>query len=255
MFSNHSFRFTPDKPRLLGILCLLHVGVFGCTDSKHSTAQVQQTQLDEHTSVLNWVDPFIGTAGDHGQLHPAATLPFGMIQMGPETPGRPHSGYDFLSSTLEGFAHTRTAGVGCRGAGGNILVRADYGSPARDESGALIPVNIHKDTEKASAGYYHVKYGSPSIAADLTASASSGWQRYRFEHEGDVTVTIDALHAHHENYSGHVTQSEEGRFTGTVSGPTVCKEGTYQFHFSLFPDTTPDAVTHWTQRVFNSTTG
>ena len=188
-----------------------------------------------------WVDPFIGTAGDHGQLHPAATLPFGMVQMGPETPGRPHSGYDFYSGVLEGFAHTRTAGVGCRGSGGSVLVRADYGMPLVDqETGALTPVVINKTQESAAVGYYQVNYGKPEIQAQMTVSASSGWQRYVFPTAGDVVITVDTAHAHHESYGGSYKVDKKGQVKGMTSGPTVCKEGRFQFYFSLKPSIRPD---------------
>lgn len=225
-----------------GILAL-SAALLGCTDTLvHSEQTEASTSNKVPHDVSQWVDPFIGTAGDRGQLHPAATVPFGMIQMGPETPGRPHSGYDFTSDVLEGFAHTRTAGVGCRGAGGSLLVRADYNVPERDESGALVPEVIHKNTELASVGYYSVEYGPDNIKAELTATPSTGWQRYTFPHSGRVSVTIDTLHAHHENYGGRFQYQGDGHLTGMVSGPTVCKEGRFQFHFSMRANKAPESV-------------
>lgn len=211
------------------------------SDTFQSTKSVE-TASQSH-GVIQWVDPFIGSAGDSGQLHPGSTVPFGMVQMGPETPGRPHAGYDFLSETIEGFAHTRTAGVGCRGAGGNILTRADYGLPSLDDEGALVPVVIDKASEVASAGYYSTSYGESGVKVELTASPSAGWQRYSFPESGKITVTVDTLHAHHENYGGSYSVQENGRLTGMVSGPTVCKEGRYQFFFSMLPSMAPESVT------------
>ena len=231
------------SPLLVAGLLVSGAALFGCTDTLVSSKQtVTSTNSKTSLDVTQWVDPFIGTAGDRGQLHPAATVPFGMVQMGPETPGRPHAGYDFTSEVLEGFAHTRTAGVGCRGAGGNILVRADYNVPERDDSGALVPAVIHKDTELASAGYYGVEYGPDKIKAELTASPSTGWQRYTFPHSGRVSVTIDTLHAHHENYGGNYQYEGDGHLTGMVSGPTVCKEGRFQFYFSMQASKVPESV-------------
>ena len=191
---------------------------------------------------VKYIDPFIGTAGDRGQLHPAATLPFGMVQMGPETPGRPHSGYDFNADSLEGFAHTRTAGVGCRGSGGSVLVRADYSLPEinhRAEAPTLSPVTINKRSEVAEPGYYAVNYGENNIRAEMTVSRSSGWQRYTFPKSGEVFLTIDAVHAHHENHDGNYAVDNQGRVFGMSSGPTVCKLGAFKIYYSLVTDKTP----------------
>ena len=71
-------------------------------------------------SVTDYVDLFICTAGDHGQLDPSATVPFGMIKLGPDTDPGNHSGYDFNSKKISGFSHNRISGTGCNGAGGNL---------------------------------------------------------------------------------------------------------------------------------------
>ena len=182
------------------------------------------------TDLTRYVDPFIGTAGDHGQLHPAASVPFGMIQLGPETPGRSHSGYDYHQNTLLGFSHNRSSGVGCRGAGGNVLVRADYDGPAVEET------VLHKDSEAAAPGFYRAEYGPDRILAEMTASRATGWQRYRFPRRGEVYLTINASHAHHEFYAADYTVSADGSIDGSVTGATVCAEGRYTVYFSLHGD-------------------
>ena len=42
-----------------------------------------------------FVNLFMGTAGDHGQVSPAAQLPFGLASVGPDCQTLTHSGYDF----------------------------------------------------------------------------------------------------------------------------------------------------------------
>ena len=190
----------------------------------------------EPVDVLQFVDPFIGTAGDHGQLHPGAGVPFGMIQLGPETPGRSHSGYDYHEDSLLGFSHNRSSGVGCRGAGGNVLVRADYGAPA---DGA---VPLHKDEEFAAPGYYRAEYGADRIQAEMTASRTSGWQRYRFPRPGTAYLTVDAGHAHHRLYDARYAVTGDADITGAVTGATVCDEGRYTVYFSLSVDRPPGEI-------------
>jgi putative alpha-1,2-mannosidase len=85
--------------------------------------QTEKSQIleEEITGFVDYVNVFMGTAGDHGQLSPSASLPFGMVKLGPETEPTNHSGYDYNAKKFKEFSHTRTEGVGCKGAGGNIL--------------------------------------------------------------------------------------------------------------------------------------
>lgn len=190
-----------------------------------------------------WVDPFIGTQGDSGQLSPAATVPFGMVQMGPETGYPAHSGYDYTSQTLIGFSHTRTMGVGCRGAGGSLLMRADYATGESGLESFLAPVSYNKPSESAAPGQYSVKYGSPTIDASMSVTPSTGIQRYRFTRKGEILLSIDTGYAHHERGEGSYTIRSDRQITGFVSGPTVCKAGRFAFHFSMTLSSAPKTIT------------
>src|SRR5512144_157089 len=60
------------------------------------------------------VDPFIGTGG-HGHTFPGATVPFGMVQLSPDTRGPDwdgSSGYHYSDDTIYGFSHTHLSGTG-----------------------------------------------------------------------------------------------------------------------------------------------
>jgi putative alpha-1,2-mannosidase len=67
-----------------------------------------------------YVDPFICTLGDHGQLYPGAVVPFGMVKLSPDTyPGSltgngnwAHSGYNYADTKIRGFSHLRIGGAG-----------------------------------------------------------------------------------------------------------------------------------------------
>src|ERR1035441_2080572 len=67
---------------------------------------------------LKLVDPFIGTGPD-GHTFPGATVPFGMVQLSPDTQIRPFkqsykwaSGYRYDDTTILGFSHTHFSGSG-----------------------------------------------------------------------------------------------------------------------------------------------
>ena len=62
----------------------------------------------------DFVDPFIGTGG-HGHTYPGPSLPFGMIQPGPDTRLKGWdgcSGYHYSDSRVYGFSHTHLSGTG-----------------------------------------------------------------------------------------------------------------------------------------------
>ena len=66
-------------------------------------------------SPVDYVNPFIGT-GFHGHTYPGATVPFGAVQLSPDTRSGNWdacSGYHYDDTTLNGFSHTHLSGTGC----------------------------------------------------------------------------------------------------------------------------------------------
>ena len=113
---------------------------------------------------VNHIDPFIGTGG-HGHTHPAATAPFGMVQIGPDTRREGWdgcSGYHFTDSTVWGFSHTHLSGTGV-GDYGDFLFKP-WGGPFADS-----PVAFDKSSERASAGTYSVRLANVT-QAEFTAA-------------------------------------------------------------------------------------
>src|ERR1700744_4808675 len=90
------------------------------------------------------VNVFLGTSGDHGQLSPAASYPFSMLDIGPQTYPNLHAGYEHKAKVFLGFTHGRLEGVVCMGSGGNILIK-----PINFADTVLI-----KKSERGSPGYY-----------------------------------------------------------------------------------------------------
>lgn len=106
------------------------------------------------------VNLFMGTAGDHGQVSPAAQLPFGLASVGPDSKVLTHSGYDFDVPEIRGISVTRVSGVGGRGAGGNLRILP--GLP--DAFPAIV-----KKTERAVPGYYEATLDN-GVQVRLTAT-------------------------------------------------------------------------------------
>jgi putative alpha-1,2-mannosidase len=70
------------------------------------------------------VNLFMGTGG-HGHTFPGATLPFGMVQLSPDTRINGWdacSGYHYSDSTVNGFSHTHLSGTGCADYGDILLM-------------------------------------------------------------------------------------------------------------------------------------
>ena len=72
-----------------------------------------------------YVDPMIGTGG-HGHTFPGATVPFGMVQLSPDTridgSWDGCSGYHNSDSIIYGFSHTHLSGTGCSDYGDIMLM-------------------------------------------------------------------------------------------------------------------------------------
>jgi putative alpha-1,2-mannosidase len=71
-----------------------------------------------------YVDPFIGTGG-HGHTFPGATMPFGMVQLSPDTRLTGWdgcSGYHYSDHIIYGFSHTHLSGTGISDYGDILLM-------------------------------------------------------------------------------------------------------------------------------------
>lgn len=149
------------------------------------------------------VNLYIGTGG-HGHTHPAAVVPHGMIQPGPDT--RRHgwdacSGYHYTDSVLNGFAHTRLSGTGCADFG-DFLVMPYTGQARTEYVGELATAQhsayaspFRRATEVCRPGYYAVTLDRYGIRAELTATARTARHRYRYPASGEAGLILDLDYA------------------------------------------------------------
>ena len=146
------------------------------------------------------VDPMIGTGG-HGHTFPAATVPFGMIQLGPDTRLAGWDGcsaYHFSDDVVYGFSHTHLSGTGCSDYG-DILVMATTGEPLLvqgegDDTSNGYRSRFSHGTERAEPGYYAVRLDDYGIDAEMTVTARAGMHRYTFPSAGRANIIFDLLH-------------------------------------------------------------
>lgn len=133
--------------------------------------------------------PMVGTA-EHGHVYPGATVPFGMVQLSPDTRLSTWdgcSGYHYSDKTILGFSHTHLTGTGCADLGDIRVVPLSGPMPKRQKHG--YPQAFSHENETARPGYYRVVFTDPRITAELTATAHGGFHRYTFP-QGEVAHLV-----------------------------------------------------------------
>ena len=140
------------------------------------------TNTEENKTATEYVNPFIGT-GFHGHTYPGATVPFGAVQLSPDTRRGDWdacSGYHYSDSTLLGFSHTHLSGTGCIDLG-DILFRPTVNDVTLQTQGDIYrPASFSHHTEKAVPGYYSATLDDEQIKAELTATTYAGIHRYTY---------------------------------------------------------------------------
>lgn len=164
------------------------------------SACVKETPAIRTTALTALVDPFIGTDA-HGHTFPGATLPFGMVQLSPDTRLRGWdgcSGYHYSDTLIYGFSHTHLSGTGVSDYG-DILLMPGTGEP-RFSNGEGLALgegyarSFKKASEQAAPGYYTVFLEPDSIRVELTTTRRTGWHRITYPREKACRLMVDLRH-------------------------------------------------------------
>jgi len=142
----------------------------------------------------SYVNPMIGTGGV-GHTYPGATVPYGMVQVSPDTRNESSwegcGGYWHNDSLIYGFSHTHLSGTGCSDYGDVLLMPGTdkisfdpivYGSP------------FNHATEKSSPGYYSVVLNDNRIKCEMTSTTRVGVQKYSYPAIFTPSVLLDLMH-------------------------------------------------------------
>lgn len=135
-----------------------------------------------------WVNPLIGTSAT-GHTFPAACVPFGLVQAGPDTGnGSWHycSGYRYEDKTVCGFTQTHLNGTGCPDLGDLRIL------PFRGE--AASPSEFEHGEETATPGYYGVRLKSAACKVEIAAAGHSAIYRILNEGGGTLKVLVDCAY-------------------------------------------------------------
>lgn len=200
------------KNHTRGYLFSLIAVIFSSTFISCQGRQNNEEETTERTPdtlavrLYEYVDPFIGTDG-HGHTFPGATVPFGMVQLSPDTRWEGWdacSGYHYSDHRIYGFSHTHLSGTGASDLCDVLFVpTTDTGLYSDSISSKHLPsVPFSHEDERAHAGYYSVKLGN-GILAELTASPYVGAHRYTYpDSSGERGVVIDLVSFKEEKMEG-----------------------------------------------------
>jgi len=156
------------------------------------------TNSKANKNLTDYVNTFIGTGG-HGHTFPGATLPFGMVQLSPDTRLTGWDGcggYHFTDSIVYGFSHTHLSGTGVSDYGDVLLMpftgKTHFNNGADDKPGYRS--KFSKASEKAAPGYYAVNLLDYNINVELTTTLRAGFHKYQFKSNDDKKVILDLAH-------------------------------------------------------------
>ncbi|MGK0329855.1 MAG: putative alpha-1,2-mannosidase, partial [Polaribacter sp.] len=179
------------KKHSLTSLFLIILVLISCND-KTIVSQAQKAK-----NLVSYVNPFIGTGG-HGHTYPGATMPFGMMQLSPDTRldgWDGCSGYHYSDDEIYGFSHTHLSGTGVSDYGDILLMPTNkqvFNNGADGKEGYKSKFS-HKN-EVAEPGFYKVHLEDTNIDVELTVSKRSGMHKYNFPAAENQFVILDLLH-------------------------------------------------------------
>jgi predicted alpha-1,2-mannosidase len=200
---------------------------------------------------LQYVDPRIGTGG-HGHCFPGAAVPFGAVQLSPDTYNDGWdwcSGYHISDSSIMGFSHTHLSGTGC----GDLLdflvmpgigpVKLVPGPRSNPEQGYRSRFS-HAD-EVIRPGFYSVHLKDPNILAEVTATERAGFHRYTFPEASDAWIILDLQHGYEGGGKPNVISAELTQTApDTLAGGRITRawgDGRHSF-FSMQFSRQPDSI-------------
>ena len=149
-------------------------------------------------NITQYVNPFIGTGG-HGHTFPGAVVPFGMVQLSPDTRTQGWdacSGYYIDDTSILGFSHRHLSGTGMTDFADVLFT--PFSGKLQLENASLkeyYPLNFSHKNEKASAGFYTVNFDN-GIKASMTASTRAGFHEYKFPSK-EAGIIVDLHHNLH----------------------------------------------------------
>ncbi len=160
---------------------------------------------------IQYVNPLIGTQ-KMGHTYPGATVPFGAVQLSPDTDQQPHNingkynkdaykycaGYNYDDREIVGFSHTHFSGTGHSDLGDFLIMptvgelQLEPGTKGNPESGFRSKFSHQNET--AEPNYYKVLLEDDNILAEMTTSQRVGVHQYTFPESDNAHIILDLMH-------------------------------------------------------------
>ena len=189
-------------------LAIIAIAMLSCQKNENKKSSAKEVALEDYAK---FVDPMIGTA-KMGHTYPGATVPFGSVQLSPDTDTIPYAvnghynpdvykycaGYQYEDSTIVGFSHTHFSGTGHSDLG-DFLIMPTTGDlklnpGAEDNPDSGYRSRFSHNNEHASPGYYSVLLEDYNIKAEMTATTRVGMHQYTFNENEKAHVILDLMH-------------------------------------------------------------
>lgn len=168
------------------IFIILAIALFSCNNQKKES--------------IDYVDPFIGTGG-HGHTFPGASVPFGMVQLSPDTRLEGWDGcsaYHYSDNIVYGFSHTHLSGTGCSDYGDILFMpfcgKIYFNNGLKNGVDSGYASHFNKNNEKASPAYYSTFLDDYKIKVELTATKRVGFHKYTFNNPENAHIILDLKH-------------------------------------------------------------
>ncbi len=160
---------------------------------------------------IKYVNPLIGTQ-KMGHTYPGATVPFGSVQLSPDTDQQPHNiggkynkdaykycaGYQYDDREIVGFSHTHFSGTGHSDLGDFLIMpsvgelQLEPGEKGDAKSGFRSAFEHANET--AEPAYYKVLLEDDNILAEMTATTRVGFHQYTFPASDNAHIILDLMH-------------------------------------------------------------
>ncbi len=181
---------------------------------------------------VDLIRPIIGT-GASGNTFPGAVVPFGLVQLNPDTAGGPADpyvtavgrgpvnmyayhhcgGYHYPDNVIVGFSHTHLSGTGCAELQ-DVLLMPTVGAVHLNPGGDGYASRFSHKTEIAQAGYYAVFLDNPEVRVELTATTHCGMHRYTFPSTTEAHVILDLVHGPSKVYQANIQMEDDHTISG-----------------------------------------
>ncbi|MFZ0663008.1 MAG: GH92 family glycosyl hydrolase [Acidobacteriaceae bacterium] len=190
-------------------------------------------QSDAAVTPAASVNPLIGTGKGPGggiNLFPGPSLPFGMVQLSPDTEDNGY-GYHYDQLTIHGFSMTHMSGPGCSNEG-DVFFTATTGPVKTQVSDFQSPYS-HSD-EAASPGYYRVRLARWDINAELSATDRTGIARFTFPAGKPANILVPISHTLNHTMAAEVRIVGDRQIEGYVENQAFCgNKQTYKVYFDM----------------------